>query len=210
MPISATAFLLVVILQMQKFFSFFLISLAVSVYSCSGPVEKSRIAETPPDSTMIFPVTDFLQGQLNEIEKMPVTPLKTITVNGTKDSAWVTREDIRSFAAPFLTPKIDSISMSKYFSGKSFLDATLNLVTLTYDPKVVLPKAINLRHWDVYINPGNGQVQRIYLVNESKDNDIITTNQLTWTVGQWCSIRTIMQKGNLDPEIKEEKMSWKF
>ncbi|MEO6188267.1 MAG: hypothetical protein ABIO77_05465 [Ginsengibacter sp.] len=195
---------------MQKSFSFLLIFVVVAVFSCSGPADKKQIAETPADSTMMFPVTDFLEGQLIEIEKMPVTPLKTITIGGKVDSDWVTREDIRAFAAPFLSPKIDSISMSQYFAGKSFLDATLNLVTLTYDPKVVLPKTMNLRHWDVYINPENNGVQRVYLVYESQENDVNITKQLTWTVGKWCSIRTISQKENSDPEIKEERIIWKF
>lgn len=210
MPLPATAFLLFVILQMQKSVSFLLVIVAATIFSCSETVVKKQSSGTPADSTIMFPVTDFLEGQLSEIEKMPVTPLKTSTIKGEIDSAWVTREDIRSFAAPFLSPKIDSNTMSQYFAGKSFLDATLNLVTLTYDPKIILPKTMNLRHWDVYINPENNGVKRVYLVYENQQGDISVTKQLTWTVGKSCSIRTISQRGNSNPEIKEERMIWKF
>ena len=66
-----------------------------------------------------FPVTQYILGQLNELDSLPVTPLKITTINGKADSVWIKREDIRSFAEPFLTPIIDSITWHKYFFKKS-------------------------------------------------------------------------------------------
>lgn len=195
---------------MQKSIYSFVIALLTILVSCSQADKSKPLEAVSRDSTTFFPVTDFLEGQLKEIESMPVTPLKTITENGKVDSFWVTREDIRGFAKPFLLPEIDSVSMNSYFSGKSFLDATINLITLTYEPKTVLPKDLKLRHWDVYIDPQSGEVQRVYMVKEEWEQDINVTTQLTWNVNKWCSIRSITQKEGSTPEIKEEKMVWKF
>lgn len=195
---------------MQKSIYSFVIALLTILVSCSQADQSKPLDAVPQDSTTFFPVTDFLEGQLKEIESMPVTPLKTITENGKVDSSWVTREAIRNFAKPFLLPEIDSISMNQYFTGKSFLDATINLITLTYDPKIVLPGNLKLRHWDVYIDPESGEVQRVYMVKEVWEQDINVTTQLTWNVNKWCSIRSITQKEGSTPVIKEEKMVWKF
>lgn len=195
---------------MQKLITFFLYGLIFFLASCNSNERTGLVEKQSEDATSIFPVTDFLKGQLNEIESMPVTPLKTVTINGNTDSAWVTRESVRPFVAPFLTPVIDSASMSSYFSAKSFLDQTINAFTLTYDANKNLPGNIKLRHWDVYIDPQRNNVQRIYLVKEKGENGVNVITQLTWKTNKWCSIRTILQKPGSDPEVKEEKIIWDF
>ena len=157
-----------------------------------------------------FPVTDFLLGQLSEIDNLPVTPLK-ININGKKqDSTWLKREDIRKLAAPFLYPVIDSVFMAKYFAGKSFLDQTINAFTFSYDVKTQLPDSIKLIHWDVYIDPQKNNVQRIYLVKEDSKHAANITTQLTWNTNKWFSVRTIIQSPGKEPEVKEEIMKWDF
>ena len=157
-----------------------------------------------------FPVTDFLLGQLSEIDKLPVTPLK-IDINGDKrDSIWLKREDVRRLAFPFLHPVIDSASMIKYFVGKSFLDQTINAFTFSYDAKTHLPDSIKLVHWDVYIDPQKNDVQRIYMVKEDKNNTAHTTTQLTWKANKSFSIRTIVQPPGKEPSITEQILKWDF
>ena len=197
---------------MQKLFTFLIFGLLIIFSACHSTEEKAEVSTIKNAEAVetFFPVTDYLKGQLRELDSMPITPLKTVTVNGKTDSAWLKRENIRFFATPFLTPVIDSVSMSPYFSEKSFLDQTINAFTFSYDAKKQLPDSIKLRHWDVYIDPQKSTVQRVYLVKENIEDGINTTTQLTWKTNQWCSIRTITQKPEKDPEIKEEKMTWNF
>ncbi len=196
---------------MRKIFTFIIPGLLIIFTAChsKGKTELTSIKDSE-ETQAIFPITDFLKGQLHEIDTMPVTPLKTVTAKGKTDSIWLKRESIRVFAAPFLTPVIDSVTMSSYFSEKSFLDQTINAATFSYDVKRKLPDSINLHHWDVYIDPQKGTVQRIYLLKENTTDSADITTQLTWKANQWCSIRTITQKPGKDPEIKEEKMTWVF
>ena len=160
--------------------------------------------------TSIFPVTNFLKGQLKELDSMEVTPLKMVISNGKTDSIWLKRADIRPAAEPFLTPSIDSTTMSSLFSEKSFLDQTINSYTFSYDPKIKLPDSIKLTHWDVYMSPQTNTVTRVYMVKEKVVNDTDITTQLTWLANKWFSIRTIKQLKGKQPEVKEEKMIWDF
>ena len=196
---------------MQKFL-FPVIFWCAFIFSSCHPSDNSAI--TPKiDSgnvTSIFPVTNFLKGQLKEIDSMEVTPLKMIVANGKTDSIWLKREDIRPAAASFLTPLIDSTTMSSFFSEKSFLDQTINSYTFSYDPKMKLPDSIKLTHWDVYMSPQTNTVTRIYMVKENVVNDTDITTQLTWFANKWFSIRTIKQLQGKQPEVKEEKMIWDF
>lgn len=179
--------------------------------ACHGKEQKNIPGDISPEETIsFFPVTDFLLGQLSEIDKLPVTPLK-ININGTKqDSIWLKREDIRKLALPFLHPVIDSASIAKYFIGKSFLDQTINAITFSYDAKTHLPDSIKLIHWDVYIDPQKNDVRRIYMVKEDSIKAAHITTQLTWMANKWFSIRTIIQPPGKEPEVKEEILKWDF
>jgi len=195
---------------MQKFITVFSVINIFFVCSCHTSKEKEPVTNKNTEEETFFPVTDFLLGQLKLTESLPVTPLK-ITISGTKpDSVWLKKEDIRKFAFPFLHPVIDSISMRNYFTEKSFVDQTINAVTFSYDPKTRLPDSMKLNHWDVYIDPQKSTVQRIYIVKEETINGRIITTQLTWKVNKWCSIRTIIQQPNKDPQVGEEIMKWDF
>lgn len=204
-------FFLFVILRMQKLFFFlFLVSFLI-FSSCHSKNNSNEHGENiSPENASIFPVTAFLKGQLRIIDSLPTTPLKLVISNGKTDSIWLKRDEVRSDAARFLVPQIDSITMSPFFSEKSFLDQTINAFTFSYDPKTTLPDSLHLTHWDVYINPQTGKVQRIYMVKETVEDNKNITTQLTWVTDGWYSIRTITQKPGTEPDIKEEKMIWNF
>jgi hypothetical protein len=198
---------------MQVFFKFKILIFSLFIFASCNSNQQQEVNTTSESkqAPIYFPVTDFLLGQLHQLDSMPVTPLKIIKDGQNKiDSVWLKREDIRQFAQPFLAPVIDSISVSSYFSVKSFLDQTINSITLTYDPKVKLPQNFHLRRWDVYIDPQSGTVKRIYIVKEFGNERVDSTLQLTWNVGSDCSIRTIEQLPENQSIIKEEKMIWNF
>ena len=196
---------------MQKIVPFIIVFLFIIFSGCGSQKNAQDLPSgASSESQSIFPVTSFLRGQLLEIDSMPVTPLRIITVDGKSDSTWLKRADIRSQATPFLTPVIDSVNMASLFSEKSFLDQTINSFTFSYDPKATLPDSLHIRHWDVYINPQTNSVSRIYIVKEKNENNIDSTMQLTWLADKWYSIRTIEKEQGKEPKVKEMKMIWDF
>lgn len=199
---------------MQKLFTAVYLIFIFFSFACNNnnkeTKEITRAATNTEDVQSYFPVTKFLLGQLREIDSMPVTPLKIIKDGEKTDSIWMKKKDIRPFATAFLQPVIDSASMHKYFGEKSFMDQTINAVTLSYDPKIQLPDSIKLNHFDVYIDPEKNKVQRIYMVKEEVKNDETLITQFTWKANKWCSIRTIKQVPGKAPEVKEEIMKWDF
>jgi hypothetical protein len=195
---------------MQKLFSPLTFCLLFIFSGCSNSPESALHSNDSAENISIFPVTSYLRGQLLEIDSMETTPLKITVENGKTDSVWLKRKDVRSAAAPFLIPVIDSSTMSSFFSVKSFLDQTINAYTFTQDPKIKLPDSIELRHWDVYMSPETNKITRIYLVKQKAEKNAEITTQLTWLSDQSFSIRTITQTPGKQPVIKEEKMIWNF
>ena len=170
--------------------------------------QKDSIENQP-----FFPVTAYLRGQLKEIDSLPVTPLKITTHAGKIDSVWLKKEDIRPFAEPFLHPVIDSANLKNLFTGRSFLDQTINSFTFSYDPVGKLPDTVTIKRWDVYIDAVKNTVTRIYMVKGMPPNGsapLTQTYQLTWKSNQWCKITTLTEKAGKQPDIREELMKWDF
>ena len=120
------------------------------------------------------------------------------------------KEDIRPFAQPFLSPEIDTSNFKNVFREKSFLDQTINAFTFSYDPIDKLPDSLQLRRWDVYIDPKKNTITRVYLIKEVAENGVLKTLQLTWKSDQWCKITTITEQAGKQPDIREELMKWDF
>ena len=158
--------------------------------------------------TGFFPVTSYLKGQLADINRKGLTPLKYTTLHNQTDSTWLKPADYKEAFKEFLSPEIDSANLTPFFSEKKFMDRTLDAFTFTYDPAGPIPDSISLHHWDVYIDPSTGRVKRVYMVKQFNSN---TTIQLTWMNDKWCKMTTFIELPNGISSIeKEEKIIWDF
>ncbi len=187
-----------------------LIAFAVVLFSCNHTGESDAVAreKAMPLAQKFFPVTAYLKGEIYNIKKAGINPLKYTTVDDRTDSVWIKIEDLDAAVQEFLQPEIDSLNLVSFYTEKSFLDQSINAVTFTYDPSVLLPDSMKLKHWDVYIDPEANTVKRIYMVKEISKTK---TLQLTWINNQWCKITTIITDENgLSKIEKEEKLVWDF
>lgn len=166
------------------------------------------VAETDTTKQHFFPVTTFIKGEIYEIKNDGVNPLKYTTANNRTDSVWLKMEEVETAVSEFLTPEITADNLTTLFTEKSFLDQSINAVTLTYEPKSTLPDSMKLRRWDIYIDPNTQKVKRLYMVKEINSE---LTLQLTWVSKKWCKITSIAtDKNGASTVIKEEKLNWDF
>jgi hypothetical protein len=198
----------------------FVCYLCIVLASCSG--NKNKEASTGGsnatgsernDSTKhsYFPVTSFIQGQLNVFDSLPVTILQVTTVNNQTDSVWLPRNLVKPLLQPFTRDLIDKENLLGYFKESTFNDQSTESITFTYDPITVLPDSISLRHWDVYVDPEKGTIKRVYIVKElSAGGDSSDTQQLTWQTGKWAKIVTIRNKPGASTLQSEVRWIWDF
>lgn len=180
------------------------------LFSCnnSGKTDSVAVERNIEKNQKFFPVTSYLKGEIYNIKKAGINPLKFTTVNNQTDSVWLKIEELDTAVSEFLHPEINDTNLISLFTEKSFLDQTINAVTFTYDATISLPDSMLLKHWDVYIDPQSNNVKRIYLVKEISKSK---TLQLTWVSNKWCKITSIItdEKGVSKIE-KEEKLIWDF
>jgi hypothetical protein len=177
----------------------------------SLPSQQDSVVANDIKKDSFFPVTSFIKGQMILLDSLPVTPLHTVTINHKTDSVWLKKAELIRLLADFISPEIKETNLINYFKETSFNDLTLNSVTMTYDPVTVLPDSLSLRHWDVYINPESGNVEKVYIVRQLKKREGLITQQLTWKTNKWAQITTLLNKPNDSTQLlKEEKFIWNF
>ncbi|MFN0081840.1 MAG: hypothetical protein ACKVOM_04930 [Ferruginibacter sp.] len=193
----------------------FLLAALVLLAACNSKENEGENAPSKniPSVTIgdtvanFFPVTSYLRGELYNIKLGGITPIKKTTINNITDSAWVSEGNFENTFAPFLFPVIDTANLKPTFTEKKFLDQTLNAFTFTYDPVNIVSDTFAFKHWDVYVDPDNNKVRRIYLTKKVGEN---TELRLTWQSGKWCKIVTLNTENGLTKIVKEEKIYWTF
>lgn len=196
----------------MKKWPFVIFCSAALLVSCSGK-KNSSVPGTDGNSTdsstvaggqdlSFFPVTSFLQGQLNSLDSLQVTVLQINSTNGKADSTWIPKEKIKPLLQPFVTDRIDKGNLVSLFNESKFNDQTTEAITFTYTPKNSLPDSISIRHWDVYVDPEKGTIKRVYIVKQSKQGDATLIQQLTWQTNKSAKIVSIGADGKIQSELK--------
>ncbi len=190
----------------KTIFRLIVLSLLISC-NTKRSINQPAAADT---SKSFFPVTDYLLGQIQELNNTPVTPLKITTYKGKTDSVWMKPGETNAFVKNFTMPVIDSLRLHGLFKEKSFLDQTINAFTLTYDPVKALADTVILKRWDVYIDAGTHNVNRIYIEKKLPDKEADYSQKLTWKTGQYCKIITMNDNDTSLQNVKEEQLIWNF
>jgi hypothetical protein len=178
---------------------------------CYNINNQTNTSENKKTAASFFPVTSFIKGQITILDSLPVTPLQITTAKGKVDSVWITKNELKILLQPFLTPLITETNLVEFFTETKFKDETLNAITFTYDPSRVIPDSIPLRHWDVYVHPETGNVEKVYIVKNIQEQGQLFTQQLTWQTNKMVKITSILNtKDGNQALLKEVVFIWNF
>lgn len=195
----------------MKFFQVILVAFVCCISCNENNADNTASNSGEPveqEKQSFFPVTDFIKGQLQDIRKDGINPLKFTTANGKTDSAWLKIEDFEKEIGPFLSPVIDSTNLTSLFTEKRFLDQTINAFTFTYDPVKQIPDSFAFQRWDVYVDPQKNTVSRIFLIKKLAADK---KQLLTWVPGLNCKIVTVYDDGKGKSGIEKDVMiKWDF
>ena len=166
-------------------------------------ISRGTVMKNTDTTGNFFPVTAFIKGEIKELKNKGETLLKTTFAGSHTDTSWLKSYELDSAFAFFLYPVIDTSNLKKIFTENKFLDRTLNAFTFTYNPVQEVPDSFAFRHWDVYVNPDNGKIKRIYLLKKQTEDTFL---QLTWLSNKFYKIVTIKNISGKTQIIKEVKI----
>jgi hypothetical protein len=185
---------------------------ALAACSSNSNTETAQSTGAATDTALaeqhFFPVTTYLEGQVFDIRAKGLTPVKYTTIKNRTDSVMIKLDELDELVKEFLQPKIDSTNLLPFYTESKFMDRTINAFTFTYEPIQPLADSLPLLHWDVYVDPENSQVKRVYIIKKGKDGK---TLQLTWLSNKWFKTTTLVSKSDGSTAVeKEEKIVWDY
>ena len=141
---------------------------------------------------------------------MPVTILQVTKTGSKEDSTWIAPQQLKPLLHAFTEDLIDKRNLVQLFRENRFNDQSTESVTLTYLPMVSpLPDSVQLRRWDVYVHPDNGQLKMVYISRQMKHAGKTVNQQLIWKTGHWAKIVTAAAASDTSTSIQQEnKWIW--
>ncbi len=151
-------------------------------------------------------IPSYLKGQLAYLDTVPFQLLKTVERDSAHiDSFYLKNQDIRNIVTPFLAPELEQGLFEKTYEETSFADASLNLITVTYN---AVNKKVPVQRIDIYVNPEDNNIKQVYLVRQDNQPDSSLTQQLFWSNNKGCSLITVISKKDQPEKTENIKIKW--
>jgi hypothetical protein len=166
--------------------------------------EKKEVTQEPPIS-----VLSIIKGQLNHLDTSFYGVTKYETADNTTDTTYLTRDDIRKFAAPFLSlPEIADKYYYENYTEEKVIDATgatLNITSTAKNENADVQKQILVI---ALADASSGKVQSIFIDRYMQSKDSAVEQKLFWEIDQYFSIRNTILKNNQPEKTRFTKVAW--
>lgn len=158
----------------------FVLSLAVMAFlisSCKNSSSTEKLSDQTNDTTQFYPVTDYLNEQIKQVDNTPYFIYKITIKNGKKDSSVINQTTFDSLANQFVKDDITEAPLKENYTENIFEDASTNSYTISYTASS--PK-IKLQSIDVLLNRDDQRVKWIFMNRIEVNDSTAITKKLGW------------------------------
>src|SRR6186713_3552372 len=166
--------------------------------------EKKEAKQELPISAL-----SIIKGQLNHLDSSLYEIIKYETADNTTDSTYLKRDEIRKFAAPFLSlPEIADKNYYENYTEEKVIDAqqeTLNITSTARNENAEIQKQIIVI---ALADVTNGKVQSMFIDRYIPSKDSTIEQKLFWEMDKYFSIGSIIEKENQPDKTHLTKVTW--
>jgi hypothetical protein len=154
-----------------------------------------------------FPVADYLETEILNVDSTPVALVCYRTSNNRTDSAFISPSEFNTLALQFLPPEIRDGGLQRNFTENSFADKTTGSITFSYSP---IDKNNALQRIDLQTVQGHrGQeVKSIYMEVRRKAGDSLMLQKMLWASKRNFQIVTLTSVGGSEQQERQVKVVW--
>jgi hypothetical protein len=144
------------------------------------------------DSTKFFPVSNFIQEDINDVLQTPYLIYKTTEYRpGRKDSSILNREGFESIATEFLKKNITTQELKPYYRETVFHDLSTKSFTITYS---TLNHELEVQNILILLNDSTNKLKRIFILCSSTQGDSSIVSQYNWKAGMSFQINRLIKR----------------
>lgn len=162
-------------------------------------------AGTESKNEVYYPVAGFISSQLSYIDSMPLAVMHYRTVGGHTDSAIMDKQSFAKIARSYSDPDPGHPKYRDKFEEKSFLDATLGTLTLSY---TATTSDFPLRKVDVLLNAENSDVRSLYMEKTVRQRDTVRLDKIIWKPYKNCQIVSLTSLPGKPEMVEINRYVW--
>jgi|SRR5688572_5710328 len=182
----------------------YLISPTLIVILFASCKEKKEANQEAPISAL-----SIIKGQLNHLDTTLYGITKYETADNTTDTTYLTRDEIKKVAAPFLSlPEIADKNYYENYTEERLIDAqqeTLNITSTAINENAEIQKQIIVI---ALADVSSGKVQSVFIDRYIPSKDSTVEQKLFWEIDQYFSIGSIIEKVNQTEKTRFTKVVW--
>jgi len=168
------------------------------VYGCKNNTDTSVSSnKISNDTTHFFPVKQFIQQQVDEVNRTPYYIYKISEESGVKDSVSLNNATFNKLAEEFLKDDISDPAVKKYYNENLFFDETTKSFTFSY---TATNDNLPLQSVTVLVMEDGKTVKRILLRKYINRGDSSTLLQMGWKPDESFQVIELINKDGDDSE----------
>ena len=180
--------------------------LFVSFAACKGkPAPAPTPAAKAGDTTKFFQVKEYIEGQINAVNKTPYFIYKIDVIDTRKDSVVIDNQQFSEIAKQFLQPDINDASLRPFYTENVFNDQTTKTYTLNYS---TTNKDLPVQSIDVLLNENPQTVKRIFIRRFYNYGDSSAIEQLSWKPDESFQVNRLVQFGEEKEKSHQTTVVW--
>ena len=188
----------------MKYAFFFLVVVLASLISCKN--NNTNAADKPAeDSSKVFPVTDFIKREIEEVNKTPYFIYKLEESNGKKDSSAINIAIFNQLSASFLPSGVAEENLKSNYKESIFEDQTTNTFTISY---AATDKQLEVQNIEILLKEDAQTVKRIFIRKFFNYADSSAIEQLSWKPGESFRINRSVQKEDNTENTRQTAIVW--
>jgi hypothetical protein len=179
--------------------------LMLIIVSCKHKGNSSGQGSAADDSTHFFQVSQYINSQIEEVNKTPYFIYKINIINGNKDSTAITTPQFIQLAQPFLKPDISSTDLKKNYTENIFHDQTTKTFTISYS---TTNKDLEIQNLDILLEEDGKTVRRIFMRKFFSYPDSSAFEQLSWKASESFQINRVVNSADNKENTQQTIVVW--
>lgn len=173
--------------------------ISIFIFSCKSKTENAP-ATYNNDSIQFFQLKQFIESQINDVNKTPYFIYKIEVVGDKQDSTPINNALFNQYATTFLNIDLSDKKIKKYYKESTFEDESTKSFTINYSTQ---NKDLELQNLDIILDKDGETVKRILARKFINYKDSSAIEQLSWKPGERFMINRAVQLAD-NKEIQKQ------
>ncbi len=170
--------------------------------SCGQRGEPGKGAAEQQD---FYPVLSFIRQELALLDSLPLAITRYRIQDGNADTTIVEKPEFRRIAESVADPDISRDPLRKAYTETVYMDATMNLLTMSYRPK---DASATVQKTDVYIDPATEKVKSIYIEKKLTEANSTVLQKIIWSAGRQLQLTSVITVEGQPEKLIQERYHW--